>query len=231
MRLSTILAAAVLGIAPVLASATPVYTYTQNFEAFPGPGLPVGGVGAGAVESIQGYPAVTFGSQFLRNTTASPATANTLILGGLPAHTTVDLDFDLATINSWDGGTNVSTSPNGDFFNVKVDGTLLFTKSFSNGLGEPGTFGGAPFAQGNFGFDVNTVYQDGAYHLSFQGIPHTGSSLTVEFFASGPGWQGGDDESWAVDNVAVAANVPEPASFAGAALATALMAAGRRRRA
>jgi hypothetical protein len=38
---------------------------------------------------------------------------------------------------------------------------------------------------------------------AFENIPHTSSTLTVEWFASGAGWQAGDDESWAIDNVEV----------------------------
>jgi hypothetical protein len=34
-------------------------------------------------------------------------------------------------------------------------------------------------------------------------LAHTGSSLVVEFFADGSGWQGGGDESWAIDNVSI----------------------------
>lgn len=51
-------------------------------------------------------------------------------------------------------------------------------------------------------------------------IAHTSSALTLEFFASGAGWQGGGDESWAIDNLKISINaragtvVPEPASLA-----------------
>jgi len=37
----------------------------------------------------------------------------------------------------------------------------------------------------------------------FQNIPHTAGTLTIEWFAGGSGWQGGSDESWAIDNVEV----------------------------
>ena len=35
-------------------------------------------------------------------------------------------------------------------------------------------------------------------------IPHIADTLVIEWRATGAGWQGGDDESWAVDNVTVA---------------------------
>ena len=48
---------------------------------------------------------------------------------------------------------------------------------------------------------------DPAYDMGldpiFQNLPHTSSTLTIQWFASGNGWQGGDDEYWAIDNVAV----------------------------
>jgi hypothetical protein len=63
------------------------------------------------------------------------------------------------------------------------------------------------------------TYEDSAYNMglepSLQSIPHSGSTLFIEFFASGAGWQGNTDESWAIDNVVVCINaVPEPASVA-----------------
>jgi len=45
---------------------------------------------------------------------------------------------------------------------------------------------------------------------TFQNINHTSSSVTIDFYASGNGWQGGNDESWAIDNVQVCINAPEP---------------------
>ena len=43
------------------------------------------------------------------------------------------------------------------------------------------------------------------------------SSLTVDFFASGSGWQGGSDEWWGIDNVSVTLDsveaVPEPSTL------------------
>ena len=34
--------------------------------------------------------------------------------------------------------------------------------------------------------------------------------MTIEWFASGAGWQGSYDESWAIDNVEVIASGPTP---------------------
>jgi hypothetical protein len=48
-------------------------------------------------------------------------------------------------------------------------------------------------------------------------FPHTGSDLTVDFIASGDGWQGIGDEAYAIDNSTVTVGhvaVPEPSSCA-----------------
>ncbi len=37
----------------------------------------------------------------------------------------------------------------------------------------------------------------------FQGIPHTASTVTITFSGAGAGWQGGIDESWAIENLDV----------------------------
>jgi len=55
---------------------------------------------------------------------------------------------------------------------------------------------------------------DSAYDLglepALQAIPHTASTLTIEWFASGDGWQGSYDESWGIDNVEVVVWSPTP---------------------
>ena len=80
------------------------------------------------------------------------------------------------------------------------------------------------------GFNYTYPYNDSAYDLgldtAFQNIPHTGDTLTVEWFADGAGWQGINalfgnthDESWAIDNVSITLNgasvplPPAPCSF------------------
>jgi hypothetical protein len=45
-------------------------------------------------------------------------------------------------------------------------------------------------------------------------MAHSSSTLSIEFFASGSGWQGSTDESWAIENLQVTANpVPLPGAF------------------
>ena len=58
-------------------------------------------------------------------------------------------------------------------------------------------------------------YVDSAYDLGWepalQSIPHTASAVTIAWFASGDGWQGGSDESWAIDNVQIFVDAVVPA--------------------
>ncbi len=45
-------------------------------------------------------------------------------------------------------------------------------------------------------------------------ISHTNSTLTINFFANGGGWQGDSDELWGMENLQVGLNrVPEPAGI------------------
>ena len=50
---------------------------------------------------------------------------------------------------------------------------------------------------------------DSGYNMgldpAFDAIPHTASTLTIEWYAEG-GWEGGADESWGIDNVEVTLN-------------------------
>jgi hypothetical protein len=61
-------------------------------------------------------------------------------------------------------------------------------------------------------------YLDSAYNMglepAFNAIPHTSSSLTIEWYASGAGWQGSTDESWAIDNMEVILHHTEPENSA-----------------
>jgi hypothetical protein len=190
------------------------------------------------LESVQGYAGLGSGSNvfsgnFLRNESGgygSPPTPTVLTLTGLPAHTSVSLGFLLAVIDSWDGNSNeqIEHYPVGpDYFNVRVDGTNIFSQTFSNFPGVSQTYQGVMLGSGLSARGFNPTWLDSAYDLSldpvFQNIPHTGATLTVAWFASGAGWQGENaifgnthDESWAIDNVRVDLNdvhAPLPPTF------------------
>ncbi|MEB2343923.1 MAG: PEP-CTERM sorting domain-containing protein [Deltaproteobacteria bacterium] len=180
--------------------------------------------GTALLTGVQGYAGLgatgnAFGGQFLRSI---PANHAVLTLTNLPEHTTLDLAFLFAAIDSLDG---TGTFPAGDFFEVHVDGVVVFSESFANATAgqiqsyEPPA--GVELARhADLGFSgPGSYYTDSAYDLGadpiFQDIPHTGSSLTLDFFMQGPGNQALEDESWAIDNLSVRVDtVPEPGSGA-----------------
>jgi len=169
--------------------------------------LPPDWSGAGSLESVREYTTVGFDGDFLRNTSPlqSPnAAKTTLTLDNLPAHSTIDIGFLLAIIATWDGDTPCC---NPDFFNVVVDGIEIFKETFGH-EGKVQSYV-PPNDDVELAKHVNLGFssRDHAYNMgkdpTFQNIPHTDSSVTIDFFAGGEGWQGGGDESWAIENVAI----------------------------
>lgn len=221
-RVLVLLAAAVL-VACLLGPLTPaahardagvqtVPVFSTDFES----GLPVEFTAPGSViEGVQGYAGLgtagnQFGGNFLRYT-ATTLYDTRLVLRNLPAHDQLDLGFLLAVIDSWDGT---------ELMQVLVDGNLLFSHWFQLATGDTSDYfpppGGLLSAHHNLGFsNGGYYYRDRAYDLSiepvFNGIPHTADSVTVTWrisAVSGPAaaqWQGGADESWAIENVSVQA--------------------------
>jgi len=130
--------AALVGIA----EASSMLGYSNDFdgaESF-GPGIGGGFGGVVTTESVQGYDGIgpagnAFGGLFLRNTSpGTPAAASTLTLTGLPPHTSIEVNFLLAIIDSWDGVPN-AFGVGDDTFVVEVDGTTLFSEVFENAGG------------------------------------------------------------------------------------------------
>jgi hypothetical protein len=183
---------------------------------------------ANSIEGVQGYGGLgtegnKFSGDFLRNSSSgNPATPTVLTLAGLPSHTGIKISFLLAVIDSWDGEDTASPF-DPDFFNVRVDGNLIFSATFLNSSkAGPQGYRPAPGVElarrVQLGFNTDDFdHLDSAYDLgldpTFGNIPHTSPNLTIEWFASGSGWQGDSDESWAIDNVQVrllGTAVPEP---------------------
>lgn len=129
-------------------------------------------------------------------------------------------------MDSWDS-TNGSPAP--DFFNVAVDGNPVFQATFAHASGGNNYNTGQLIFNTNLGF--NNSWGDSAYDMSFEptlhNIPHSASSVTITFYASGGGWQGGDDESWGIDNLTVTVT---PTPGAAALLGLGGLALSRRRR-
>jgi len=176
---------------------------------FNGSMIPAEISGPGTLASVEGYdgrgPAGnTFTGQFLHNAaTGNPAAATTLTLTNLPPHNTLSIHFLLAIIDSWAG--------NNDRFTVTLDDVTVFSDTFRNnntGQGYPYPAGTLIFrAQEAAGTSGTNAFRDSGYDMtresSFRDIPHSASTATITFFASGSGWDGGSDESWAIDNLEV----------------------------
>jgi hypothetical protein len=226
-------------------------SFSTDFDS----GLPVEFGGAGLVQDVQGlsgkgFDGNQFGGKFLRNDSTldvdNPfqAVATTLTLTNLPTHTSIDLSFLLAILDSWDGYQVDGDVPHLDTFNVTVDDSLVFSQVFSNfdilGAQTYNPPGVSIVRQEQLGF--GQMYPESAYDMSldpsFISIPHTASTLTIRWFASGSYWQGGYDESWAIDNVKVVLNGthvanPEPTSlviFGGGLCGVAVVGMIRRRK-
>lgn len=171
----------------------------------------------------------TFSGSFLRYTAVS-LFPTTLTLSGLPPHDHVDIRFLLAVIDSWDGT---------ELLEISVDGGQVFSHWFQLATGDTSSYQappGALLSSGtDLGFSGSTWYlHDRAYDLgaepAFLSVPHTASTLQVVWSlgaVSGPAanqWQGGSDESWAIDELTVevsslAVNAPAAAAASGLVLA------------
>lgn len=160
-------------------------------------------------------------TSFLGRFSGSAPTSTTLSLAGLSAHTDLTISFDLYVIQSWDGTGNLGSGP--DALKFTADGTVLLDATFANRIGSTQSYsdatplGGGPFdAKTDADAEANLGYADffgssTTYNLSFT-IAHSASDLSLVL--EGFGLQDIGDESWGIDNVVVAAPVPEPATLA-----------------
>ena len=192
---------------------------------FNGATVPAEISGPGTLASVEGYDGLgpagnTYSGQFLRNAaTGNPATATTLTLFDLPPHQSISIRFLLSIIDSWEG--------NNDRFTVTLDGEDVFSNTFRNnnvGQGYPYPTGTLIFRNQEAAASSGTnALRDSGYDMSrepsLRDIPHTASTATITFFASGNNWDGGDDESWAIDNLEVMVS-PAPVESLVAAGAT-----------
>jgi hypothetical protein len=200
------------------ATPTSVSTIVAAFSTDFNGGVPPQFSGVVTTESVQGYAEIAtgangFSGDLLRNS-SNPPLPTTLTLTGLPAHASIDLRFLLAIIDSWDGDGSSCCGP--DSFTVTVDGKPLFSEVFNNAaIGGVQGYMPPPGAElvrtMEMGFrDTNENDQDSGYDMgkdpTFANILHTSDTLMIEWYANGPGWQGGTDESWAIDNLEVILN-------------------------
>ena len=163
--------------------------------------------GPGIQESVQGFEGRgnegnVFSNQFLRNQArGNPSDPTTLTLENLPPHQSLDLNFLLGVIDSWDSD---------ERFTITLDGVEIFAETFRN-IGNGGSFGyparSLIFRDENIGFNSTQSAPDAGYDMgnipSLKNIPHTESSATIRWFVTGDGWEAGSDKSWAIDNLKV----------------------------
>ena len=206
--------------------------FTTDFES----GVPTEISGEGTIQTPGTLPSAAFGEGHLYNgtTVTGAAGATFLTLGGLPSHDALSLEFDFLAWNSWDGSTQ--GFPQGDFFEILLDGTLIASISPNNASGTlfvPGSatliFGPAPYGFGDSSpfFDRDTVYR-----VTLAGLTHTSPDALFTFQVGGSGWQGGSDEAFGLDNIRVNASlsaVPEPSTWALLILGFGAIGACRRR--
>jgi hypothetical protein len=196
-------------LVPGSAARADTTVFFTDFES----GVPAEITAPGSVlDGVQGYGGLgpvgnQFGGSFLRYTSV-PLFDTQLTLTGLPAHDHLSLAFLAAIIDSWDGT---------ELFQVAIDGTTLFSHWFQLATGDASDYvapaGGLLSSGTDLGFSGCCYYnRDRAYDMSVDPtfeIPHTASSVTIVWrisAISGPAanqWQGGNDESWAIDNVKV----------------------------
>ena len=199
--------------------------YSNNFDGVETFASGVSGKLSGVVttENVQGFVADGFSGNFLRNTaTGDPATATTLTLTNLAAHTAIDISFLLALIDSWDSTDGGGPAP--DYFNVSVDGVTVLQLTAALGSGSITYAGGQLGGVYNYGF--NNDYNDIAFDMANEPaltVAHSASTATIKFFASGAGWEGGDNESWGIENLQVTLAPPNPIYGTGNELANTLI--------
>jgi Ca2+-binding RTX toxin-like protein len=162
---------------------------------------PAGFTGTFTIESVQGYQGLgpvgnIFNASFLKSSSSA-----TLTLTNLPEHDSIDLRFLLAIIDSWDGGY-------GDYFNVLVDGVQVFRETFSVFSLTNQTYAAQPGGLLSFGSQLGfDFWSDAAYNMAVEPglwfLPHSASTLTLQWLADGSGWEGGTNESWAIDNLSI----------------------------
>lgn len=183
--------------------------FSTNFDSGLVPELS----GGGGLTSVEGFAGIgqvgnEFVGQYFRNATGVASNGvqppTVLTLTNLPAHTSLTIEFLFALLDTWNG---IATTFESDTFVIQVDGVTVFSQFFDEDPADQSYVApaGAQLTSGSgiaAGPGLDNGY-DMALEAGLRDIPHTDSTATITFFAGGNDWDGGDDESWAMDNLRV----------------------------
>jgi hypothetical protein len=221
-----LLCAALLSIA-FTHSAIAETVFFSNFDSDIPSAITAGSAALAGTEGFAGLGPVgnQFSGNFLRSETGNTVT---LTLNNLPTHSSINIGFLFAAIDSLDG---TGAFPSGDFLHISIDGNTVFRESFANAIESQiqsyiSPAGVELARRVDLGFGGPGGYHtDSAYNLGadprFSGFAHSASTLTISFLIEGEGIQALSDESWAMDNLRVEVNavpVPGAAWLMGSAL-------------
>ena len=150
-----------------------------------------------------------FGGNMLRSATGNVVT---ITLTNLAPHSSINLAFLFAAIDSLDGA---GSFPAGDYLKITLDGATIFREAFANATStQVQTYLAPPGVELSrrveLGFTASSFHFDSAYNMGadpqFQLLPHTASTLTLTFEIESSALQGLDDESWGIDNLRISLN-------------------------
>ena len=189
--------------------------FSENFEGIAGfHAVPVTSLPAfntseyGIVINARAATDVGFGNRMLYNSDAN-GLKTTLTVTNLTPNQNVDISFDFAAGGIWDGAENNYWWQN-DYLSVEVNDQLIFNESFTyNPDADPQSLDVNTYSTGNTNFtgvlshgNMDHVYDLGL-HDAFQNIALTSDTLTISWYGSGEGFEGGINEFIAIDNIVI----------------------------